>query len=80
MRAEIDQMIGQGRSDAEILDYFKAKHGRRILVEPDGATGVWLSSVPVVLTVLGAGWVAWLLRRWSQRSAAATNPGTMNAG
>jgi cytochrome c-type biogenesis protein CcmH len=64
MRAEITGFVMQGRSDSEILDYYKQKYGLRILVEPEGR--LWWVMHGVPLAALGAGLVivAILLKRW----------------
>lgn len=79
MRAEIDQLVAKGKTDAEIMDLFKARYGKRIMVVPDGAAGVWLNVIPVALTLAGAAWVAWLVRRWSRPAPGPDQPGTVKA-
>ena len=33
-RAQIRQQLGQGWSDRQVIDYFKAQYGERVLAEP----------------------------------------------
>jgi cytochrome c-type biogenesis protein CcmH len=63
MRAEIEKMVAEGKSDREILDLYKARYGLRILVEPEGARWWWMHVVPVVVTLLGLLLVIYLIRR-----------------
>lgn len=63
MRAEIARMVQEGRSDREILDFYKAKYGTRILMEPEGQLRVWAYTIPAAAAVLGLGLVVWLIRR-----------------
>jgi len=66
MRAEIEQMVAEGKSDREILDYYKAQYGMRILTEPEGGLFVVMNVVPVVVLVAGLVIVAALIRRWAR--------------
>lgn len=63
MRAEIARMVAEGKSDREILDYYKAKYGPRILMEPEGELRIWAYTIPVVAGVAGLILVVWLIRR-----------------
>ncbi|MFZ5927275.1 MAG: cytochrome c-type biogenesis protein [Acidobacteriota bacterium] len=63
MRAEIARMVNEGRSDSEILDFYKAKYGKRILMEPEGELRVWAYTIPIAAAVVGLGLVVWLIRR-----------------
>jgi len=64
MRAELRAMVAQGKSDREILDYYKRRYGKRVLVEPEGTAWWVLGIVPVLVLVLGAWIVVHVLRRW----------------
>jgi cytochrome c-type biogenesis protein CcmH len=66
MRTEIDRLVAAGVSDAAIVEKFKAQYGSRILAEPDGSAGLWLTTIPIVLTLVGAAWVVLLLRKWKR--------------
>jgi cytochrome c-type biogenesis protein CcmH len=67
MRAEIAEMVTDGRTDREIRDHYIARYGRRVLHEPEGATWWILTAVPVVsmgaALLVGIG----VLRRWHAR-------------
>jgi cytochrome c-type biogenesis protein CcmH len=64
MRQEITQFVNEGRSDREVLDYYKQKYGLRILVEPEG--GLWWLMHVMPFVILGIGFVivVLVLRRW----------------
>lgn len=64
MRAEIERMVTEGKSEREILDLYKQRYGLRILVEPEGARWWWMHLVPVVIALLGLSFVIHLVRRW----------------
>lgn len=63
MRAEITRMVQEGRTDREILDFYKAKYGTRILMEPEGQLRVWAYTIPALASILGLVLVVWLIRR-----------------
>lgn len=64
MRAEINNFVSEGRSDREILDFYKQKYTSRILVEPEGGKWWWMHIVPIIILALGALGVVVLLRKW----------------
>ena len=64
MRAEIARFLGEGKSDREILDYYKARYGERILVEPEGAKWWWMHVVPVLMLFGGLGVTVFVLKKW----------------
>jgi len=63
MKAEIARFVGEGKSDREILDLYKARYGQRVLVEPEGAQWWVMNVVPLVMTVLGVLVVVFVIRR-----------------
>ena len=64
MREEIAGFVNEGKTDQEVLDYYKQKYGLRILVEPEGALWWWMHVVPFVVLGIGAVVVVFLLKRW----------------
>lgn len=57
MRRAVDEQIAAGRSDAQIIDYFRARYGNWVLIDPParGATLLlWLLPAVVALAGLGA--------------------------
>lgn len=71
MRAEISRMVSEGKSDREILDYYKAKYGARILMEPEGQLRVWAYTIPVAASIAGLAFVIWIIRRMLRQQPAA---------
>lgn len=63
MRDEVTDMVVQGMTEREILEHYKAIYGERILVVPDGRTGVVLFALPVVIFVACSGILFFFLRR-----------------
>ncbi len=67
MRAEINRLVAEGKSDREILDYYKSRYGMRILIEPEGGRSFWMHLVPPIVILAGSGWVIFLIHRWMKR-------------
>ncbi len=73
MRQIVAEQVAAGRSDGEIIDYFEARYGRWVLLDPPrrGSTlALWL--LPVLALTVAAGLV---LRRI--RSGPAPGPGSL---
>lgn len=51
MREEVTDMVLAGKSEQDIIKYYKAKYGETILVVPDGATGQIAFAVPVAVAL-----------------------------
>ncbi len=64
MKAEVARFLGEGKSDREILDYYKARYGERVLVEPEGAKWWWMNVIPVLMLAGGAALAVLVLRKW----------------
>ena len=64
MKAEIARFVADGKSDREILDYYKGHYGARVLVEPEGAKWWWMHVVPVIMLAVGLAVAVLVLRRW----------------
>jgi len=70
-RAKIGEMLVEGRSEQEILDYFAARYGDHVLqVPPKRGFFVLVWILPVIAILAGLAWLAYLMRGWSRRSAA----------
>ena len=69
-RDQINDLIQQGYTDQEILDYFSTRYGNRVLLEPpkSGST-LFLWILPIIAIAAGGGWVYYLLRRWRKPQA-----------
>lgn len=74
-RAQIKDELAAGWSEKQIIDYFVAQYGERVLAEPQrkGFTSlVWL--LPVLAVGLGIGIVWQVLRGWKRARAPAMAP------
>jgi len=64
MKREIEDFVRQGKTDREILDFYKQKYGARVLVEPEGALWWWMHAVPLAVLAASLAVVGVVLRRW----------------
>ena len=67
-REQIGDLVAEGYSDQEVLDYFSARYGTQVLQEPprSGSTLIlWV--LPVLAVVLGVGLLGYTIRNWSRR-------------
>ena len=71
MRAEIRQLLAEGKTEKQILDHFVAQHGEKILAMPE-ARGFNLLAylLPVGFLVFGALFLVLALRRWRSQPTA----------
>ncbi|HTV14390.1 MAG TPA: cytochrome c-type biogenesis protein CcmH [Acidobacteriaceae bacterium] len=51
MRGEVTAMVLSGKSEAQILDFYKSEYGESILAVPDGAAGTLVFAIPAYATV-----------------------------
>jgi cytochrome c-type biogenesis protein CcmH len=70
MKNGIRALVGQGRTDREILDYYKAKYGARILIEPEGGTRMFANAVPWIAAALGVVALAAAIRKMTRNRPA----------
>ena len=76
-RAQIRDELAQGWTDQQIIDYFVAQYGERVLAEPQrkGFTSlVWF--LPLIVVLMGLGVVYEVLRNWRKQkpTLAASTP------
>jgi cytochrome c-type biogenesis protein CcmH len=66
-RDQINDLVAQGYSDQEVLDYFSTRYGTQVLQEPpkDGST-LFLWILPVIALLGGGVWLILSLRRWAR--------------
>jgi cytochrome c-type biogenesis protein CcmH/NrfF len=55
MREEVTDMVLAGRSEQDIIKYYKAKYGETILVVPDGKVGQIAYGVPIIVALSAFG-------------------------
>ena len=66
MKTEIHEMVSAGRSEREIIDFYKARYGARILGEPEGAVW-WIGTLTPLLALAASALVLTrLIRRWAR--------------
>lgn len=69
---EVDEILGQGKSEQQIIDAFVTEYGTTVYVEPPKkgfGLVAWL--MPVFYSVLGLGLVVFVVRKWAVRSPSA---------
>ena len=72
-RAKIGEMLVEGKTEQEILNYFADRYGDHVLqIPPKRGFFMLVWILPVIAIIAGVVWLAYLMRGWSQRSAAAT--------
>ncbi len=76
MRREIRKMLGEGRSEQEILDTYVARYGVRILTSPPArGFNLVLYILPWLFGITAILGLSLIIRRWlGSRPAAATSP------
>jgi cytochrome c-type biogenesis protein CcmH len=75
LRRETRELLRQGKSDAEIVDYLTARYGDFVLYRPPlRATTVLLWFGPAVMLVVGASVLVLVLRRRTRMAASDFEP------
>lgn len=64
LRAQIQQMVREGRTDEEIKSTMIQVHSKRILAIPEGAERVWLFLTPWFAGAVGLLALVWVIRRF----------------
>ncbi len=73
-RAQIRDQLSEGWTDQQIIDYFVAQFGERVLAEPQrkGFTSlVWF--LPLIVVLVGLGIVYEILRNWRKQKPASVH-------
>ena len=68
----MDEILGQGKSEQQIIDAFVTEYGTTVYVEPPKkgfGLVAWL--IPLFYSVLGLGLVVFVVRKWAVRSPSA---------
>ena len=67
-RAKIGELLTEGKSEQEILDYFATRYGDHVLqVPPKHGFFVWVWALPVLALMAGLAWLAYSMRAWVGR-------------
>jgi len=77
-RAIIQQMLAEGRTEQEIMDYFVVQYGERVLAAPPAqGFNLLVYLIPPAAFLAGAFMLARIIRRWTRpASSAAGAPAT----
>lgn len=70
MRAEIARLVAAGKSEDQIVDFFVARFGERILREPRGSILIVSIVVPTVASIVAAVCLVAYIRRLRLKPAA----------
>jgi cytochrome c-type biogenesis protein CcmH len=63
MRGEVTAFVASGKSEQEIVTYYRTKYGETILVVPDGITGRLAFGIPVAVFLAAFGLLFFAIRR-----------------
>lgn len=75
-RNQIYDLLAGGKTEQEVLNFFAAQYGERVLQEPPKrGVALWVWIIPVIGLLGGSVWLVYFLRRWS-----ATRPAVAVAG
>ena len=73
-KAQIAQMLADGKTDDEIKQYFVDTFGLKVLASPPvSGVSIWLWVLPIVALIVGAVYVYTLMRRMRARAAASVS-------
>jgi len=63
MRDEVKVLVLSGKSEQEIVTYYKTKYGETVLVVPDGMAGRLAFGIPVAVPLLSSGILVFIIRK-----------------
>ncbi len=68
---QIGDLLQEGYTQQEVLDYFVAQYGSQVLQEPppSGST-LWLWILPFIILLAGAIWLFYTMRNWTRPATA----------
>jgi len=68
-RDKIGELVVEGYSNQEVLDYFSTRYGTQVLQEPpwSGFT-LLLWVLPVIALLAGGGWLFYTIRGWTNQT------------
>ena len=80
-KEKISDLVADGYSDEEVLDYFSTQYGTQVLQEPprSGFTLIlWV--LPIIAILAGGAWLAYVIRGWRKNEPAPVAVGSSPAG
>jgi cytochrome c-type biogenesis protein CcmH len=72
MRNEVTAFVASGKSEQEIITYYRTKYGETILVVPDGNTVRIAYGIPVAASLAAVGLLFFAIRRSVKAGEVAT--------
>ena len=67
MRNRVRELVSEGYTEIQILDYYALRYGEWILLSPRASGLNWLLwTVPPIFAVLGLIWLMLIMMRWKQ--------------
>ena len=80
-RAQIAQLLSEGQTDQQVIQYFVDRYGLRVLgTPPPSGTTLLLWALPIVGLVIGGAYVIVLIRRMRARSGVTSTPAPQPPG
>jgi cytochrome c-type biogenesis protein CcmH len=83
MRAQIDRMIGEGKTRAQIIAFYRNEYGEKVLSAPTTeGFNILAWTMPFIALALGGGLMVFAVGRWHSRQPSApseSNPGAQAA-
>jgi cytochrome c-type biogenesis protein CcmH len=74
MRHEIDRMIGEGKTRAQIIAFYRRQYGEKVLSAPTTEGFNLLAwTMPFIALALGGGLMALMVGRWQSKALSATS-------
>lgn len=67
MKLEVARWVSEGKSDAEILNIYRARYGDRVVTAPAKDPSRWVQVFPWLAALAGVGLVMQLLRKWARK-------------
>ncbi|HHJ06940.1 MAG TPA: hypothetical protein ENK24_05530 [Anaerolineae bacterium] len=65
-REQIADLLASGMTQDEVLDWYIARYGEEVLQEPPKhGVGLYVWILPIIGFLVGAGWLAYILKKWS---------------
>jgi len=65
-KEQIGDLLASGMTEEEVLDWYMLRYGEEVLQKPPmHGVGLYVWALPILGFLIGAGWLAFILRKWS---------------
>ncbi len=65
-KEQIGDLLASGMTEEEVLDWYIVRYGEEVLQEPPThGVGLYVWVLPILGFLIGAGWLAFILKKWS---------------